>query len=107
MREIILGSGHASNSHESSGNMISAQTHANPHANRQSAIRIPDNDASATLKDTMKESQPVKVEKRSVEYLLKSGLAGGLAGCAVCTPMYSLHPYILIPPSVRLPLYPD
>jgi hypothetical protein len=100
MREIVLGSGHGSSAHESSGNMISAQTHANPRANRQSAIHIPDNDAPATLKDTMKEPQPGKVEKRSAEYLLKSGLAGGLAGCAVCTLMYSLYPYILISPSV-------
>jgi len=26
-----------------------------------------------------------KLDKRSTEYILKSGLAGGLAGCAVCT----------------------
>lgn len=25
-----------------------------------------------------------KVDKQSLEYILKSGLAGGLAGCAVC-----------------------
>ena len=100
MREIILGSGYASNAHDSSGNVNRAQTPANPHANRQSAIHIPNNDALAALKDSMKEPQSGKVEKRSVEYLLKSGLAGGLAGCAVCVPMYSLYAHTPISPSV-------
>lgn len=27
---------------------------------------------------------PKKLNKQSLEYILKSGLAGGLAGCAVC-----------------------
>lgn len=36
-------------------------------------------------KDTMRTvTQKQKVDKRSPEYLLKSGFAGGLAGCAVC-----------------------
>jgi hypothetical protein len=84
MRESILGSGHASNVHEPSGNMNTAQPFANTKSSRQPAIHIPDIDAPPTLKDDMKEPRPAKVEKRSMEYLLKSGLAGGLAGCAVC-----------------------
>jgi solute carrier family 25 protein 16 len=84
MRESILGSGHASNVHEPSGNMNTAQTFANTKSSRQPAIPIPDFDAPSTLKGDMKEPRPAKVEKRSMEYLLKSGLAGGLAGCAVC-----------------------
>ena len=27
-----------------------------------------------------------KVDKRSLDYILRSGLAGGMAGCAVCVP---------------------
>lgn len=89
MRESILG-GYAS---EHSRNMAMtviatapSQTFAaNTTTNRQPAIRIPNNNASVSLKDP-KETPPAKVEKRSVEFLLKSGLAGGLAGCAVRTP---------------------
>ncbi|KAF2791165.1 mitochondrial carrier protein-like protein LEU5 [Melanomma pulvis-pyrius CBS 109.77] len=62
-----------------------SQTFAtNNTTNRQPAIRIPDNDASVSLKDP-RETPPAKVEKRSLEYLLKSGLAGGMAGCAAKT----------------------
>ncbi|KAF2706794.1 mitochondrial carrier [Pleomassaria siparia CBS 279.74] len=64
--------------------MTTAQTF-NANANGQPAIHIHDNDGSRLLKDNMKDPQPKKVEKRSVDYLLKSGLAGGLAGCVAKT----------------------
>lgn len=32
----------------------------------------------------MREERKQKVDKKSPEYLIKSGLAGGFAGCAVC-----------------------
>lgn len=49
----------------------------------QSPIWPNDNEALAPGKDRMKPQRKRKVDKRSPEYLLKSGLAGGLAGCAV------------------------
>jgi solute carrier family 25 protein 16 len=47
---------------------------------------IPDHDAAMLAKKEggldMREAK--KMDKKSWEYLIKSGLAGGIAGCAVC-----------------------
>ncbi|KAF2189464.1 mitochondrial carrier [Zopfia rhizophila CBS 207.26] len=86
MPESILG-GHASKAlHEHSRTMTTtaAQTFTTS-TQRQSAICPTDDDAIVPQKDKMRAPQWRKVDKRSPEYLLKSGFAGGLAGCAAKT----------------------
>lgn len=60
-------------------------------ARKQHAPLCPTDEAALVPEKSDSPAQkPAKVDKRSAEYLLKSGLAGGLAGCAV----WSLFPAI-------------
>lgn len=56
--------------------------------------KIPDS-PPATLCPTDHEnqipSQKPKIDKRSYEYMWKSGVAGGLAACTVCSPSLSVQ----------------
>lgn len=45
--------------------------------------------ASGDIPVSTEQKPRKKLDKQSVEYVLKSGLAGGLAGCAVCKPITS------------------
>lgn len=63
-----------------------------PHAKLQkaSSISMNDDEAHVTVKEKRRSRSPSrekKVDTRSPEYILKSGLAGGLAGCAVRIPI--------------------
>ncbi|KAH7130683.1 mitochondrial carrier protein-like protein LEU5 [Dendryphion nanum] len=64
-----------------------AQSLTNPAAKRQPSICPTDDETLVPRKDTMAGSKqpPAKLDKRSTEYIVKSGLAGGLAGCAAKT----------------------
>lgn len=52
---------------------------------QQPGIRPPDDETILPQKQVKEMQEPRKVDKRSTEYVLKSGFAGGLAGCAVCS----------------------
>lgn len=54
-----------------------------------------DEEALVPHKDQQRGRRPSKVDKQSLEYLVKSGFAGGLAGCAVWTlsPLEPHHHY--------------
>ncbi|KIW34344.1 uncharacterized protein PV07_01125 [Cladophialophora immunda] len=84
----VSGLGHAA---------ISLQSSQSPEMDSRGASRLleepppgpdrrlfPDNDASITLKRPASQAQK-PLDKRSLEYILRSGLAGGLAGCAAKT----------------------
>ena len=72
--------------------MTAAQTtltaHTTQSSKRQPPICLTDEEAVVSAKDKKdnmaSDSPRRKVDKRSTEYVIKSGLAGGLAGCAVC-----------------------
>lgn len=66
---------------------MGAQTLAAPSTRRQPPLCPTDEEAVMPRKDTSTSSrqQPARLDKRSTEYILKSGLAGGLAGCAAKT----------------------
>lgn len=66
--------------------MTTAQT-ITAHPQRQQPLLCPtDAKPAAPRKEMMASAErrpSIKTDKQSLEYLLKSGLAGGLAGCAV------------------------
>lgn len=68
-----------------------AQTHANTALERHTAICATEGDAGGIKRETQRHMAAQdgrtkrKVDKKSPEYLMKSMLAGGLAGCAVRT----------------------
>ena len=50
----------------------------------QSVLRPTDHDSATKGRHVgMEDGRPKKLDKKSPEYLIKSGLAGGFAGCAV------------------------
>ncbi|CAO2650280.1 Nn.00g015720.m01.CDS01 [Neocucurbitaria sp. VM-36] len=51
----------------------------------QSVLQSTDHDAILPAKKGMEDGRPRKLDKNSTEYLIKSGLAGGFAGCAAKT----------------------
>lgn len=59
--------------------MVKPQTVSDEASDEALAIQSLDND----LRFPIVESARKQLDKQSVEYILKSGLAGGLAGCAV------------------------
>jgi solute carrier family 25 protein 16 len=68
-----------------------AQTNVNPSLERHSPICPTDGDTPMPRKEMQRHMAPTqagrsqKVDKKSPEYLMKSMIAGGIAGCAVCT----------------------
>jgi len=82
MRESIPG-GHAS-SPNSEDNNTNPMTSALISPRREPAICPTDDDAILPRRKK-EEAQKRKVDKRSTEYIVKSGMAGGLAGCAAKT----------------------
>jgi hypothetical protein len=68
------------------GNKSNIMTTTAAQTNRASNI-IPDHDVAMSAKKeggADMASGKKKMDKNSMEYLIKSGLAGGFAGCAVC-----------------------
>jgi len=75
------------------------------HAERQQPLLYPadaDPIKSGTEKMASTGQGPArKVDKQSPEYLLKSGLAGGLAGCAVRSKCHLCHGHANLMPHCR------
>ncbi|KAJ4372854.1 coenzyme A transporter [Neocucurbitaria cava] len=69
--------------------MTTTAAHANSadsiNKSSQSVLRSTNHDANLPLKKDMDDGRPKKLDKKSAEYLIKSGLAGGFAGCAAKT----------------------
>lgn len=70
----------------------SSSTSSKPHTFSTAATK------TVTQKDGGAPGEPKYLDKRSLDYILRSGFAGGLAGCAVST-LWSL---ILVPVLSRL-----
>lgn len=87
---------HLSTCRDDDSRNTSIMTTTAAHANRASSIiterheppSLMDHDAARpTMKGTAQvgaQPEVKKADKKSTEYLIKSGLAGGFAGCAVC-----------------------
>lgn len=78
--------------HEPSRIMTTTAQTISAHTKRQQSPLYPTDDEPTTAgKDKMVsvvQSPSMKMDKQSAEYLVKSGLAGGLAGCAVRSTCY-------------------
>jgi solute carrier family 25 protein 16 len=77
-----------------------AQTNANCLVERHPLLCPTDGDAiipkpkEKEERADMQDGKARKVDKKSPEYLLKSLIAGGIAGCAVCTPLLYQRTFI-------------